>query len=283
MTPSLLFSLLRRHLDVRHGAILVRREETDELTMHASVGLDVTSRRKLRLPIGSVADLVADGRVRFVVGDDRTLFQPYLSRRMYEQMRRAVLFPFFHGRTILALLVLFDSPFLALPEQVLRVLLASLSDSANQLLFDGRHVPASRVQGSLVFPAKSAVLALESFQGVGVGHVEVRRFELDLSTLVAAVRATEPFLETHRLVEDLQQTIATLVHDVARVVVRSQSTLLLLVQAQPELDMELVTHQLNTVLGSLFGLEEVHLDLDVIDDADDVGDEPDDDGDDQAQ
>lgn len=252
-TPSHLFSLLNRHLHVSKGAILMP-DRLGDLLPWAVSGLDTTSRRRLRLSAATIEPHRTAGTV-FLTGDERKPFRKALSSREYREALRIALFPFVLNKQLLAVLVIFDSPFLDLDDDILRVLLAALSDAAASMLFQGRQKALTTVQDAIVYPERQANEAIATV----TARAEERSTEpialrIDLASVVAAVSANHPHLEVDRLRHDLFLTTAALVADESIVVPVDGDSLLLLMANRAGVDDELLVHQLGITLNIMFGI-----------------------------
>ncbi len=96
LTPSLegmgeLFELLKKAFSIKKGALLTRSTATEFFLPRAQTGLDITSRNRLRLP----PDLISESTERgsWVVPEELTDIQPYLSSREHALIEGAFILP----------------------------------------------------------------------------------------------------------------------------------------------------------------------------------------------
>lgn len=250
-TPSHLFSVLHRHLQVRRGALLVPIAEDGIFVPAAIAGLDRTSRLRLRIDEAELESLVAIDRVTVLAGDRRNAFEPYLSRGDAEIARRIALFPFFHLKRLLAVLVIFDSTLLDLDGATMDTLLGALADAAGQMLFNGRTRLIGSPTGRVVFGRDHLATALERV-GRKAEPDGVSVITIDLGPLTERILAEHRHLDLARLQRDLVESCALLTQREFDVVELGGMRLAFVGSRSDLLDAELFVHLLSTTLGELF-------------------------------
>lgn len=255
VSPSQLFSLFHRHLQVERGAFLVFDPVDEAFQPIATVGLDETSRFRLRLDDAILGDLRLNPRVRVLDRTEREKLRQVLSSGDYRRSPRIAVFPFVHLQHTLAILMIFDSPVLDLDRTVLDVLLAALSDRAGRLLFDGREKPLARRAKTTVFTPEHLqdTLARITRRAEEVQQ-EVSCVEVGLSPILQAVSTAHPHLDTNRLLTDILTTVALLT-GLSWITVQQPGVRVYLIGlAGPGTDVELLVHLLGTTLRQLFGI-----------------------------
>lgn len=252
-SPSHLFSLLHRHLQVRRGALLVPAPE-DEFLPIATAGIDRTSALRLRFTGDEIGELVQGQRVAILSGAQRERLADRMSRSDFRRTPRVALFPFFHLNRLLAILVVFGSPILEFDPSVLNVIIGALSDSAGRLLFDGRQKPLGYRQRSVVLHQNQAADAAERLLAGARSDTTPHALRLDITALVDLVLQVHPHLDQDRLLEDMIDTIALLVADSHSVVHSGRGILLLLGYTRATMDSELLVHLIGTTVAQLFGV-----------------------------
>jgi len=252
-TPSHLFSLMNRHLLVETGAILVPHRDGGMVPI-ATAGLDKTSSFRIRL-LEEERSWIGDGKSAVILGEDQRLaFARRLSRNDAKRAPRIALFPFSHLRDVVAVLVLLDSPVLAMDPGVLDTIVGALSESAGRLLFDGRQRPMDHQQQSTVFQNSHATAILSRLsERADVEGRQVQIIDVDLSPLVTTIVRTHSYLDRGRLLEDILNTIAILVGSAHSAVHRGGQRISLLGLTQPNASADLIVHLLTNTLGTLFG------------------------------
>jgi hypothetical protein len=252
-TPSHLFSLMSRYLLVETGAILVPHRDGGMVPI-ATAGLDKTSSFRIRL-LEEELTWIGDGKTAVILGEEQRLaFTRRLSRNDAKRAPRIVLFPFSHLRDVVAVLVLLDSPVLAMDPGVLDTIVGALSESAGRLLFDGRQRPMDHQQQSTVFQNTHVPAILSRLaERADVESRAVQIIDVDLSPLVTTIARTHPYLDQGRLLDDLLNTIAILVGSAHSAVHRGGQQISLLGLTQPNVSAGLIVHLLTSTLGTLFG------------------------------
>ncbi len=253
VTPSQLFSLFHRHLQVERGSFLVYEPSEGAFVPIATVGLDETSRFRFRLDDSMIKNLRIESRVRVLSSDERESLQSVVSSGDYRRSPRIALFPFTHLKSVLAILVVFDSPMLELDRTVLDVLLAALTDRIGRMLFDGREKPlARRARASVFDPGLISDAIARSQQKAEERGSEIICIEVGLSPILQAVVSAHPHLDTNRLTEDILTTVALLTSK-EWITVQQPGVRVILIGVQDNAtDPELLVHLLSTTLRQLF-------------------------------
>lgn len=250
-TPSHLFSVLHRHLQVVRGALMVPVEEDAMFVPAAIAGLDRTSAVRLRLDIGEVQSLVTPDSVRVLAGDEREIFAPYLSSGDFGTARRIALFPFFHLKRLLAVLAVFDSPALDLDGATLDTLLGALTDAAGQMLFNGRARLLGASTSRVVFGREHLATAIERVGRAG-GSEGVRAITVDLQPIVDRILTEHRHLDRGRLTRDVIESCALLTAREFDVIRLGGMRLAFVGPNSDLLDPELMVHLLSHTIGELF-------------------------------
>lgn len=258
VTPSHLFSILHRHLHVTSGAILVPEQGRNAFSPMATVGLDSTSRFRLRVP-GSVMEKICyrTGAV-MLSGMDLENLKPFLSAGEFSRRKRIAVLPFRYNREILAVLLVFDSPLLDLDLEVLDVLLAAFSERAGYLLFDGRQKPFSVARRVSILDTSHASPVIRRVQEHAIQ--EKRNLVLLLVSLFPvheAIRHSHPHMDQGHLLRDLLGTCALLCAENYTLVHWGGDEFLLVGVSRPHLDVELLVHLLGNTLQQLFGISPI--------------------------
>lgn len=255
VSPSQLFSLFHRHLQVERGAFLVYDPVDEAFQPIATVGLDETSRFRLRLDADLLRDLRSHPSVRMLEKTERDRLRSVLSSGDFRRSPRIAVFPFVHLQHTLAILMIFDSPVLNLDQTVLDVLLAALSDRAGRMLFDGREKPLARRSQATVFTSEHLEDALERVsRRAEEAQQEIRCLEIGLSPVLQAVSTAHPHLDTNRLLTDILTTVALLTASTWITIQQPGVRVYLIGIAEPDTDEELLVHLIGTTLRQLFGI-----------------------------
>lgn len=255
VSPSQLFSLFHRHLQVERGAFLVFDPVDEAFQPIATVGLDETSRFRLRLDADLLGELRSHPTVRLLDRTERERLRPVLSSGDFRRSPRIAVFPFVHLQHTLAMLMIFDSPVLDLDRTVLDVLLAALSDRAGRMLFDGREKPLARRSQATVFTSEHLEDALERVaRRAEESRRDIRCLEIGLSPVLQAVSSAHPHLDTNRLLTDILTTVALLTASSWITIQQPGVRVYLIGLADPDTDEQLLVHLIGTTLRQLFGI-----------------------------
>ncbi|TVR69408.1 MAG: hypothetical protein EA427_08325 [Spirochaetaceae bacterium] len=255
VSPSHLFSILHRHLHVTSGTILVQEPGKDAYSPMATVGLDSTSRFRLRIPGATIQKICRRVGAVTLEGIDRDLLKPFLSAGEFSRRNRIAALPFFYNREILAVLLVFDSPLLELDLDVLDVLLAAFSERAGYLLFDGRQKPFSAAKRVTVLDKVHAphVIARLKERAAGTNQ-DLVLLHVSLLPIYETIRQAHPHMDPSYLLNDLLGTCALLCADYYTLLHQGSGDFVLAGLANPHLDAELLLHLLGNTLQQLFGI-----------------------------
>lgn len=255
VTPSHLFSILHRHLHVTGGAILVPEPARDAFSPMATVGLDSTSKFRLRIPETVLRKLCTQSSALLLKGDTLAQLRPYLSVAEFTRLSRVAVFPFFYNREILAVLLIFDSPLLDLDLDVLDVLLAAFSERAGYLLFDGRHKPFSATRRASVLEKAHLAPVLSRLMDRHNGDTaKIVLLEISLGAVYEQIQLSHSHLDQAYLLRDLLETCALLCDEYYTVLYSGGAEFFLTGNTNPDLDSELLVHLLGNTLQQLFGI-----------------------------
>lgn len=258
VTPSHLFSILHRHLNVTSGTILVPEQGRDAYSPMATVGLDSTSRFRLRIPAATIRKICNRTGAVILSGTERELLQPFLSAQEFERRSRITVFPFHYNRDILAALLVFDSPLLSLELEVLDVLLAAFSERAGYLLFDGRQKPfAAARRATVIEKAHAPHVIARLNERAEETKQDVALLQVSLIPVFDTIRHAHPHMDSVYLLNDLLETCALLCADCYTLLHQGGADFVLAGLANPHLDSELLVHLLGNTLQQLFGIAPV--------------------------
>lgn len=255
VTPSHLFAILHRHLQVTSGAILVPEQGRDAFSLMAAVGLDNTSRFRLRIPTETVRQICDRMGAVKLAGEERELMRPYLSVGEFIRHPMIAALPFFYNRDILAVLFIFDSPLLDLELDVLDVLLAAFSERAAYIIFDGRHKPFATARSNAILEKTHLPAVISRMRERSTREKrDLVVIRISVLPVLDAIRTVHPHLEQRYLLNDLLETCALLSGELFTLIHTAPGELLLVGLAGPYLDTELVVHLLGNTLQQLFGI-----------------------------
>lgn len=255
-TPSHLFTLLHRHLEVARGVLLVNDGELFVPIAH--VGIDRTTERKCRIPHALLREMVPDNSVRFLYGTGRSILQQFLSQSDFRRSNDVALFPFVHLQRVLAVLVLFDAPILQREHEILGLLLTALNAAVAPLLFEAREKPRAHWARALVFTADqtrdAAQRTIAAAEERGTVPVAI---QLSLEPIITAVQADHPHMGKDRLRIDLLRTISALLSHDALVVATADDGCIVFVVDGKRVESRLLVQITMQTLSGLFGLRAV--------------------------
>jgi len=259
-SPVLLFSLLRKQLGLERAVLLLYDARRHVFAPWASVGLDTTTRHRLRLPPGANEEFnrAAGGAPVRVSGDSLESFRDYFSSREISTVSELLLVPFLRNQRLIALLLV-ASREQPLAEKTLE-LLEEASSQAAAILYDPAGAENQAPETGARPLAERVEEQLAACRSRGQPMLLLR---LGLEALVRSARARAPELEPFRLHEFLLSALTRLLKGIGWVQSLPAHRVLLVVHGMQEADPALLLHLLEcALLNMLRGLaEEPPLDL----------------------
>ncbi len=256
-SPSHLFTLLHRHFSVRKGVLLVSHRDGGMIPM-ASAGIDRTSTYRLRL-LNEEKKWIGDGRHAVLLDDEqRVTITQRLSRRDGERIFQIALLPFTHRNSLVAVLLVLDSPLLDLDPEVLNVIVGALSENAGRRLFEGRERPFDLKGRKSIYQRAHVPSLLARFQREGADeNREIHAVEVDLGHLVQTILGNHPYLDYQRLLDDILDIVVLLTQPSHASVHLGGEKILLITTTRADASPSLVVHLLTSTLTRLFGSDPI--------------------------
>jgi len=253
-SPGRLFELLVEHLRLRKAALLLPDHQSDRFLVWSALGIDKTTQQRLR-PREEELEAIfsAHGQdVLILSKDEMGELTGYLSHRERDSLERAALFPFRHGRQTLAVLLILDSPYLALEPTILRVLLAALADMSGRLFFSNRDIPISRARRSVLFNRQEIGDTIDRLASTGDGTTVATVLQIDVSEPRDRVTKANPLLDPFRVTQDIVTIIAALLAGDGFAGIDNQDSIVVVLPGEAQTDRDLLIHQLRHSLVTLF-------------------------------
>jgi hypothetical protein len=241
--PLQLFALLREVLGLQQAALVTYDPRRHVYAPLASIGLDATSRHRLRLEPGANADFnrAAAGNIVEVSGEELAAFRQYMSSRQFASVRQLALIPYLHNQRLVGMLLVARQ---ARPggKATLELLRSSMAAGGPLLAQDERggepaedaRTPDERLQATLAeCQSRSQPLVL---------------IRISLEELLRLAQERFPELESFRLFEFLAGACRRLLRGLGLVEVPRPPVLVLLVHGMKEADPPLLLRQLESAL-----------------------------------
>lgn len=177
-------------------------------------------------------------------------FRPYFSVREFSMLYEMYLYPFVREDTVVALLLITESPYLRSNRPYLSVICAAASDSVSDLIYENRE---ERMRGARF----QAAFSIEEF----ASHLE----ELDKKSrenlqlvLLSANKAVGALVQKgdandeYRIRQDVMRVVSAMVSGIASVADVGDGGVLLALYDGGKNDLDLLLHQLSYQVGELF-------------------------------
>jgi len=249
--PSRLFGLLKDGLGIVKGALLLRDTGRGVFAPWAACGYDQATLRRLRVPVEEPAFSGLAGGAAVDVSDPKIVadLRRFFSSRESGAIARLLLSPLSADGRLLGLLVVTDPA--PLPSSALETLERTATAA----------VPAlARLRDEILRPARTGSTSprearedLTRFLAAHPGGAPpLTVFTLSLERCRRRVAAANPWLDPFRLEEDLRTVVAAFTADLGRAVHLGRLRFLVAVRDLGTSDIGLFTHQLATLLDSLF-------------------------------
>lgn len=253
-SPGRLFEQLVEHLRLRKAALLLPDHQSDRFLVWSALGIDKTSQQRLRPREEELESIfAAHGQdVLILSKDELGELTGYLSHRERDGLDRVALFPFRHGRQTLAVLLILDSPYLALDPAILRILLAALADMSGRLFFSNRDIPISRARRSVLFNRQEIGETIDRLANTGDMTSVATVLEIDVSEPRDRIIRENPLLDPFRVTQDIVTIMAALLAGDGFAGLENRDKVVVVLPGEAQTDRDLLIHQLRHSLVTLF-------------------------------
>jgi hypothetical protein len=257
--PSRAFSILQAALGISKGALLLYDPLRMVYAPWASIGYDTTTLRRLRIPLGAADSFnaAANGEPLTVSGESMLKqYQPYFSSREGGQLTRIILSPFVSQTRLAGLLMVTEASGAFAEESDLLACLSEIGRSAAEAVQKAREERLAGMPAPAPSRREPGGIADELPQILASPRLTGRRVLLVSVTLkeyLAAVVASNPYMESFRLEEDMRAFMECFISDLGRMIQTEPGAFLMAVQDLERRDIDLFLHQLLTFLRAQFG------------------------------
>ncbi len=250
-SPAHLFTTLVRNLGLERAALLLPDYDENIFVPWASVGHDSTTVHRLRVLGSDMEALTREGSTGVLwEGDALTQLAPYFSHREASMLERLLIVPLGDTQTTQALLVISEAPMLRDNPEVLRIVLAAVSESAARAIREQRVERVQVMRHAVVF--KQDEIGTVSTRIEERSPDKVLGIRIDLSDIVAHVTTANAHLDSFRIWQDVLRTIAALFASTAVVTDAGANRVIILVHEHVEDDVQLLVHHVAATLWEYF-------------------------------
>lgn len=253
-SPGRLFEQLVEHLRLNKAALLLPDHQSDRFLVWSALGIDKTTQQRMRPREGELESIfTAHGEdVLILSRDELGSLLGYLSHRERDNLERAALFPFRHGRQTLAVLLILDSPYLVLDPAILRILLAALADMSGRLFFSNRDIPISRARRSVLFNRQEIADTIDRLATTGDGTSVATVLQIDVAEPRDRIIRENPLLDPFRVTQDIVTIMAALLAGEGFAGLENGSKVVVVLPGEAQTDRDLLIHQVRYSLVTLF-------------------------------
>jgi len=255
-TPAQLFAVLKKHLSINRGALLLADPEGQFFSPWSITGFDKTSEHRLRLPEPLLRELFSsvDETTTVLHKERLEIMEPYLSVREYATTTRLLLFPYYHQERLIAVLAVADSPYLEFAVAVLGVILSATADSVASLLYQNRELKLKDAAHHAVLNQSDLLAAVaELEEGNGRGEAPLRCISISIEDAVSRITRVTVDADQYRVRQDLTKIVASMFAGMGTVSWLDNGRLFIVVRGGEHADTALILHQIGTTICALFG------------------------------
>jgi hypothetical protein len=251
--PADLFSVLKKHLSIKKGALLLPENETEFFVPWSITGFDKTTQRRMRIASGLMHNALRIGESKTIVTRLKEIesFSACFSSREAALAEYLLLCFFTAEEKITGILLVADSPYLFLNTSILRLFFAAISALASPVLAGSRS-PRLRKRRDHGLVRKDRFLSsLKKYAENLPKDASLTLFTVDVKDLVREILASHPDIDNYRVLQDMSSVIETLLADCPVFVSSSKKKILAATQTG-KYDSALFIHQVSLRLRGLF-------------------------------
>lgn len=220
-------------------------------TAWAATGFDQTSIHRLGIPEHEIKEFREQAPAGVALtGDQVKALAPYFSRREASLLETVVLFPIADDATVGAVLLIAESPYLGVHTDFLQVILAAVGTPAAALVKRYRLDRDDLIHRSIIFHRDELSTVAARLAERAESPITV--VALELADSVAQIAATNEYLDTFRVWDDMLNVVATMLAGTGTVCDLEHHRLVAFLHADHELDLPLLVHQIAAALKRLF-------------------------------
>jgi len=242
-----IFSNFFQHSPVARGAFLLAEQHTGLLIPRLHTGLDVSSSRRLRLPVDKVEALITSRSPQLINFEADSFFEPYLSRRIYESTGGVFCIPFYHGVKLVGCLIEFSDIDHPLTFQLFDFP-SDLREEAGAFIVKSRE-RIGRIEADALCEAEDIFQHSEIL--VSQAKKEKKRvlfFILDLSTVLNQLSVEMKHIDLFYLKKDLQYTVSLLGTEGGFCGPASENMIILAIKAKHSQSQNVMIHQIRHLI-----------------------------------
>ncbi|MEW5814337.1 MAG: hypothetical protein AB1798_02935 [Spirochaetota bacterium] len=252
--PVNLFGVLKKHMQISKGALLLLDTEQGMFIPLAITGFDKTTHHRLRLP-GNLDGLIEeyeDSKVKIYPRDKLTLLRPYFSIREFAILEKALIFPFTHTGKLLSLLLIVES---SLPDSddELSKLFDALSPLVSPNIYASRFDKFNKLASMQM--EKSADLHNEVKTMINTAEAagnEMILLVITIENLISTILAGSQDADGYRVKNDILRILSAMVSGTGKVFTLDNDRLLFLISGKSVHNEKLLLHQIFLALKSFF-------------------------------
>jgi hypothetical protein len=252
--PSRLFGLLKNRLGIAKGALLLHDAARQVFAPWAAAGYDAATLRRMRIPQEDAAFARLAGSPPVAVSDAKGIadLRRFFSSREAGAFQRLLLAPFSAGERLLGVLLVSDisppvpagAPLDDCLARAAAAAVPALQRLRDEILLQARTGPVSPKE------AREDLTRFLAAHPRGTPPFTV--FTLSLERCRKRAIAANPWFDPFRLEEDLRGVVSGFTADLGRAVHLGRLRFLVAVRDLGPTDTDLYTHQLASLLGTLF-------------------------------
>lgn len=241
------FSNFFQYSRLRRGAFLLIDQHTGLLIPRLHIGLDVSSSRRLRLPVDRIEALLTSRSSRPINFETDSFFEPHLSRRIFESTGSILFTPFYHGVKLVGCLIEFsdidhpsDFQLSDFPSELCEKVGAFIVKSRERI---GR-IEAEATCESEDIMQHSEILVSQAKKE----NKRVLFFILDLSTVLSQLSVEMEHIDLFYLKKDLQYTVSLLGTEGGFCGPASDNMIILAIKARHSQSQNVMIHQIKQLI-----------------------------------
>ncbi|GAB4370485.1 MAG: hypothetical protein Kow009_06940 [Spirochaetales bacterium] len=246
--PAQWFRILKDHLEIKKGALLLPDSDEGVLSPWVLTGYDRTTYFRLRIPISYIYSIFhrTQHTCTRLTREELTDLAPYFSSREFGLIEGLLVYGIFFEEKLIGVLLVSESSILDEDLRILNLLFSVIDELSASLLYLSRSEKQEKLKPHIFFDLSAFNAAVPSNM-----KEDILLFSMDTRPIVRLFQANNPELDPFFLLRDIASFLSNFLEG-APVLIHPQASTIYFLQMAPRMDKDLLIHQLESALKRLF-------------------------------
>jgi len=257
-TPALIFPILKKHLSVKKGAILLLDRNEDTFYPWAHTGYDKTTSHRLRIPgeiVRKYPELL-EGDPVLMGKEELNILKPFFSIREFDLISASWICPFVFNGEVIALFMINESPLCTEKSNLIEVF-KQIAFKVSPILHSSREEKFDGLDQEEPLPEKEEIYEEVSkmIEAASSSNKKILLIVFSVDSMIEEILREAPDADPFRIWRDIVRIISNMTPDNGKLLVIDKNNLLLMIAGKSVLNEKLLLHQINTAMKDYFHLK----------------------------